>query len=184
MREFCQGIDHLTAELAMAATTAVLVEKIEKLNSSIDHLRKQGAGQIADPQSFGFALLFGVEQDLVRIGLSVLLGLVIKSVCCFGPLVIVGGHPGAVAADEVTLPEWIGKRLTERAEPHSAARVSFAELESDFRRWGQSRGAPQPSSVELHRLLRAAGDEVGLRMEGRRMIGLQLIPPRRMPIEA
>jgi hypothetical protein len=68
-RDFCQSIDHLKGELANAARAVVLGEKIEKLNFSIERLRKQGAGQIADPQSFGFAVLFGVEQDRVRTAL-------------------------------------------------------------------------------------------------------------------
>jgi hypothetical protein len=96
-REFCQGIDRLSAELAMAATAAALERKIEGLNTSIDKLRQRGAGQIADPQSFGLALVFRVEQDVVRTGLSILLALVIESVCCFGLLVIIGGHPRAKA---------------------------------------------------------------------------------------
>jgi hypothetical protein len=173
-REFCQGLDRLEAELGMAATAAVLGEKVEKLNFSIAKLRKQGAGQIADPQSFGFAVLFGVEQDRVRIGLSMLLALVIESVCCFGLLVIVGGHPGAVAAAKVTLPEWIGTWLAERAEPHSATRISFSELEEDFRGWCNSRGAPHLGSWRFKRLLRAACREVGLSIEGRMVLGMRL----------
>jgi hypothetical protein len=65
-REFCQGIDHLGAELGTAAMAAVLAEKVEKLNFSISRLRDQGAGQIADPQSFGFELMFGLTQNAVR----------------------------------------------------------------------------------------------------------------------
>jgi hypothetical protein len=179
-RDFCQGIDLLKGELANAATVAVLTEKIEKLNFSIERLRKQGAGQIADPQSFGFAVLFGVGQDRVRTGLSILLALVVESVCCFGLLVIVGGHPGATAEEAITVPEWIGKWLTDRAEPQPAARVSFAELEEDFRRWAKGRAAPRLGSWRFRRLLRAASREVGLSVEGRVIVGVQLIQAHRM----
>jgi hypothetical protein len=134
----------------------------------------------ADPQSFGFAVLFGVEQDRVRTGLSILLALVVESVCCFGLVVIVGGHPSAKAGEGVTLPEWIGKWLTDRAEPNPTARVSFCELEDDFRRWARSRGAPRFGPWKFKRLLRAACGEVGLTVEGRVVVGLQLIGVRRM----
>jgi hypothetical protein len=113
-RDFCQGVDLLKGELANAATAAVLGEKIEKLNFSIERLRKQGAGQIADPQSFVLAVLFGVEQDRVRTALSILLALVVEGVCCFGLLVVVGGHPSGRSGEEITLPEWIGKWLSDR----------------------------------------------------------------------
>jgi hypothetical protein len=142
-RDFCQGMDRMSAELATAATAAALEQKIEGLNTSIDKLRQQGAGQLADPQSFGLALVFRVEQDVVRTGLSILLALVIESVCCFGLLVIVGGHPRAKAEEGVTLPEWIGKWLADRAEPHPAARVHIAALEEDFRSWAEGRSAPK-----------------------------------------
>jgi hypothetical protein len=45
-REFCQGVDRLKAQLDIAATAAVLREKIDKLSKSIETLRSQGAGQI------------------------------------------------------------------------------------------------------------------------------------------
>lgn len=108
-RDFCQGIDRVKGQLHIAATGGALREKIEKLNLSIEKLRMQGAGQIGDPQSFGFAILLGMEQDSVRVGLSVLLALVIESVCCFGLLVIVEGHRDASG---ISLPEWIGRWLT------------------------------------------------------------------------
>jgi hypothetical protein len=72
-REFCQGVDRLKGQLGLAATAGVLREKIDKLNKSIEALRSQGAGQVADPQSFGLAKLIGTGQDNVRVGLSVLL---------------------------------------------------------------------------------------------------------------
>ena len=116
-------------ELGTAASAAVVGEKIEQLNFSIATLRKQGACEIADPQSLGFAIALGLEQNKVRVGLSVLLALVVQSICCFGLLVIMGGHGGSGAADrapvEPTTPEWIGKWLTDRADPDPTARVSF-----------------------------------------------------------
>jgi hypothetical protein len=66
-REFCQGVDRLNEEHEAAAAAEVLGQKIEKLTSSIDQVRRQGAGQIADPQSFGLALLFGLEQNLTAL---------------------------------------------------------------------------------------------------------------------
>jgi hypothetical protein len=130
-REFCQGVDRLKAQLDVAATAAVLREKIDKLNKSIETLRSQGAGQLADLQSFGLAKLIGAGQDSVRVGLSVLLALVIESVCCFGLLVLLGTAAKPVNT-EVTLPEWVGWWLSNRAEPHPAARASLSELEADF----------------------------------------------------
>ena len=41
----------ISAVLDVAATAGVLREKIERLNTSIEKLRKQGAGQAADAQS-------------------------------------------------------------------------------------------------------------------------------------
>jgi hypothetical protein len=152
----------------------VLGEKIEKLNLSIERLRKQGAGQIADPQSSGFAVLFGVEQDRVRTALSILLALVVESVCCFGLVVIAGGHSGEKAGEGITLPEWIGKWLTDRAELHPAGRVSFSALEADFREWADGRAAPKLSSRKFARLLRAACREVGLAVDRQVVLGLQL----------
>jgi hypothetical protein len=126
-REFCQGVDRLKGQLDIAATAGVLREKIDKLNKSIETLRSQGGGQLADPQSFGLAKLIGWGQDSVRIGLSVLLALVIESVCCFGFLVLLGGGAPKMQA-EVTLPERVGCWLSERAEPAPGRGISFAEL--------------------------------------------------------
>jgi hypothetical protein len=158
----------------VAATAAVLREKVEKLNTTIETLRSQGAGQIADPQSLVLAMIFRVEQDLVRVGLAILLALAIESVCCFGLLVIVGGHPGETAGKNITVGEWFGRWLSEQAEPVPAVRTSFAELEADFRRWAAGQIVPQLSSRGFARLLRVACDEVGLAIEGQAVIGLQL----------
>jgi hypothetical protein len=98
-------------------------------------------GKLADPQSFGLAKLIGTGQDSVRVGLSVLLALVIESVCCFGLLVIAGGHTSPVAGGEVAA-EWIGRWLSDRADPGLDARVSFADLEDDFRTWARTWKAP------------------------------------------
>ena len=179
-REFCQGIDRLLAELATAATAASLEQKIEVLSTSIDKLRQQGAGQIADPQSYGLALVFRVEQDVVRTGLSILLALVIESVCCFGLLVIIGGDPRAKAEEGITLPEWIGKWLADRVEPHPTARVHIAALEEDFRSWVEGRSAPKMSSHKFARLICSACKEVGLSIEGQMVVGLRLTSVHRM----
>ena len=179
-RDFCQEIDRLRARLDVAAAAGAHREKIEKLNTSIEKLRAGGAGQIGDPQSFGLAMIFGTGQDVVRVGLSILLALVIESVCCFGLLVIVGGHPRQNIVTDVALAEWFGKWLTERAEPHPEARVSFAELEEDFRGWADGRSAPKLSSRKFARLIRAACKEVGLAIEGQTVVGLDLTSTRRM----
>jgi hypothetical protein len=170
----------LRARLDVAATAGVLREKIERLNKSIEKLRKQGAGQVADAQSAGFARIFQVEQDVVRTGLSVLLALVIESVCCFGLVVIAGAHPDARMGAGPSLLEWIGEWLTERAEPHPGTRISFRGLEADYRRWVDGRPAPKLSSRKFTRLIRAACEEVGLTVEGESVVGLQLISSRRM----
>ena len=179
-RDFCQEVDGLRARLDVAATAGVLREKIERLNKSIEKLRKQGAGHVGDAQSAGFARMFQVEQDVARTGLSVLLALVIESVCCFGLLVIAGAQPDARIGPGPSLPEWIGEWLTERAEPHPGARVSFRVLEADFRRWVEGRSAPKLSSRKFAGLIRAACSEVGLSIEADTIVGLQLISSRRM----
>jgi hypothetical protein len=179
-RDFCQEVDGLRARLDVAATASLLREKIERLNKSIENLRKQGAGQVADAQSAGFARMFQVEQDVARTGLSVLLALVIESVSCFRLLVIAGAHPDPRMAAGPSLPEWIGEWLTERAEPHPGTRVSFRELEMDFRRWVEGRPAPKLSSRNFARLIRAACKEVGLAVEEESVVGLQLISSRRI----
>ena len=172
-REFCQGVDRLKAQLDVAATAAVLREKIDKLNKSIEPLRSQGAGQLADPQSFGLAKLIGTSQDGVRIGLSVLLALVIESVCCFGLLVLLG-TAAKPANTEVTLPEWVGRWLSDRAEPYPAARASLLELAADFRKWSAGRGAPRLGARTFRRLLYAACREVGLSYDRQVVVGLKL----------
>ena len=134
-RDFCQEIDGLRARLDVAATAGVLREKIDRLNKSIENLRKQGAGQVADAQSAGFARMFQVEQDAARTGLSVLLALVIESVCCFGLLVIASAQPVGKRDEGTTLPERLGEWLTERAEPLPGTRIAFSDLEADFRSW-------------------------------------------------
>jgi hypothetical protein len=176
-REFCQRIDRLTGELGTAATAAVLHQKIDRLNASIEQLRKQGAGQLADPQSFGLAQVVRQDQDTVRVGLSILLALVVESVSCFGLLVMAGGTQAETARDDVrvTPPEWIGRWLTDRTEPHYPARVSLAELEADFKDWSGRTGAPRLQAWRFRRLVRAACREVGLRVEGRHVVGLQLM---------
>jgi len=62
----------------------------------------------------------------------------------------------------MTLLGWIGKWLTDRAEPNPAARVSFSVLEADFRRWADARAAPKLSSRKFARLILAASGELGL----------------------
>ena len=102
-REFCQGLDRLKAQLDVAATSTMLTGKIERLHKSIETLRSQGEGQLSDPQSFGLAMLLGTGQDVVRVGFSILLALVIESVCCFGLLVLVG-HGSHVPETEPRYP--------------------------------------------------------------------------------
>jgi len=65
-REFCQGVDRMKGQLNIAATATVLREKLDKLNKSIEALRGQGAGQVADPQSYGLAKLIGTGQRACR----------------------------------------------------------------------------------------------------------------------
>jgi hypothetical protein len=115
-----------------------------------------------------------VEEDRVRTALSILLAVVVESVCYFGLVVIVGGHPSEKEGEGVTLPEWIGKWLTDRAEPHPGARVNFFTLEADFRRWAMARDAPQVSSRRFKRLMRAACRELGLAVDHGMVTGLQL----------
>jgi hypothetical protein len=179
-RDFCQEVDGLRARLDLAATAGVLREKIERLNKSIEKLRKQGAGQVTDAQSAGFARMFQVERDVAQTGLSVLLALVIESVCCFGLLVIAGAHAEARIGAGPSLPEWIGEWLTERAEPHPGTCVSFSELEADFRRWVEGRPVPKLSSRKFTGLIRAACEEVGLSVEGQKVAGLRLTSVHRM----
>jgi hypothetical protein len=66
----------------------ILLEKTDRLNTSIENLRSQRAGQLAGPQSFGLAKLVGTGQDSVRIDFRVPLALVIGSVRCFGLLAL------------------------------------------------------------------------------------------------
>lgn len=174
-REFCQGVDRLKAQLDIAATAAVLREKIEKLNKSIEALRSQGAGQLADPQSFGLATILGTGQDTIRIALSVLLALVIESVCCFGLLVLLGGSAPATVTEAI-LAERVGCWLSERAEPVRGRRSSFAELEADFQRWCRSRGAPGCDANGFARLIGAACLELGLDADQGAVEGLILKP--------
>ena len=97
-----------------------------------------------------------------------------------GLLVIAGAHPDTRIGAGPSLPEWIGEWLTERAEPHPGTRVSFSELEADFRRWVDGRPAPKLSSRKFARLIRAACNELGLSIEGESVVGLQLISSRAM----
>jgi len=178
-REFCQAVDGLRAQLDVAATAGMLREKIESLNKSIEFLRAQGAGQIADPQIHGFEVLLRSQQDTVRIGLSILLALVIEGVCCLGLLVMAGGRLGGRSGKAeidiaMTLAEWMGTWLSERVEPMAGVQVSFAKLEEDFRHWSRGRGAPELSSRAFVHLLRAPCTEVGLRVDGNAVPGLRL----------
>ena len=66
----------------------ILLEKTDRLNTSIENLRSQRAGQLAGPQSFGLAKLVGTGQDSVRIDFRVPLARVIGSVRCFGLLAL------------------------------------------------------------------------------------------------
>jgi hypothetical protein len=87
---------------------------------------------------------------------------------------------GAKAGEGITLPEWIGKWLADRAEPHPTARVHIATLEEDFRSWAECRSAPKMSSHRFARLIRAACEEVGLSIEGQMVVGLRLMSVHRM----
>jgi hypothetical protein len=173
-RDFCQEVDGLRARLDVAATAGKLRETIERLSTSIEKLRKQGAGQVADAQSAGFARIFRVDQDAARTGLSILLALVIESVCCFGLLVIAGAQPEAKLGEETTPPESVGEWLTERAVPRHGTCITLSELEADFRSWAHARSAPRMSSRKFALLMRAACKEVGLSIEGEMVVGLHL----------
>jgi hypothetical protein len=177
-RDFCQGVDRIRAQLDVAATATVLREKIERLNLSVENLRAQGAGQVADPQSLGLATIFRVRQEAVWVGLSILLALVIESVCCFGLLVIVGGREPVRKEIGMTVPEWFGRWLSEQAEPAPASRISFVELEADFQEWARGKGAPKVRSRAFTRLMGAACQEIGLAAADRVVQGLRLKPRR------
>jgi hypothetical protein len=172
-REFCQGVDRLKGQLDVAATAAVLREKIDKLNKTIETLRSQGAGQLADPQSFGLAKLIATGQDSVRVGLSVLLALVIESVCCFGLPVLLGGT-AAKADVDIALPERVGRWLSKRAEPAPGGRCSLADLEADFQRWCRGSGVPGCHTSRFAQLIGAACMELGLAADEGIVAGLVL----------
>ena len=78
------------------------------------------------------------------------------------------------------IPEWFGKWLADRSEPHPSARVSFSALEADFRSWAEGRSAPKMRSHKFARLIRAACEEVGLAVEGQMVVGLRLMSVHRM----
>ncbi len=139
-RKFCQGVDELRSQLDDAATAAVLREKIDKLNHSIE--KPSPARRRADRRP---AILRAWDHFRRRAGLG-----------SGRPLYPPGARhrervllrpagdrrrtSGArTAGEEITLPEWIGKWLTERAEPQAGAHVSLAELEADYRDWGCER---------------------------------------------
>lgn len=168
-REFCQGVDRMKGQLNIAATATVLREKLDKLNKSIEALRGQGAGQVADPQSYGLAKLIGTGQDSVRVGLSVLLALVIESVCCFGLLVVAGIE----RAEKRTPLEWVA-RFTDRALPDPRGRITFSDLEVDYQRWSALASVPGLSTRRFAKLLEAACQEIELPTEKRTVIGLRL----------
>lgn len=172
-REYCAGIDRLRSQLVIAEEGARLRTMIEDLGTAIAALRTGGAGQIADPQSSGLAGLFGVEQDTVRLGLSVLLSLVVEAVSCFGLLVIVGSGAGA-AKEEDTAPERVGRWLTGRVTADPSARITLHELEVDFRRWCEMGQAQAIGAWRFRRLLKAACEQIGLQMNGRTVVGLRL----------
>jgi hypothetical protein len=83
-RDFCKRIDALRAELALAATDAVLTEKIDKLKFKIEQLRARGAGRQADPQLTEIARAAGVDILSVRSGMNWLLAIAVEAVSCFG----------------------------------------------------------------------------------------------------
>lgn len=172
-REFCQGVDRLRGQLNVAAEAAVLRDKIERLDRSIENLRLAGAGQAGDAQSSALAIVFRTGQGTVQMGLSILLALVIESVCCFGLLVIVGGQ----RAKDTTLstPEWSGKWLSERAEPGEGLRAEYTDLQADFATWARDRGAPRLRKWRFRRLLRAACAELKLELDGETVKGLRLL---------
>lgn len=173
-RDYCGSIDRLRSQLALAEEVAKLRAKSEALGSSIATLRAQGAGQVVDPQSFGFARLLRLEQETVRIALSILLSLVVETVSCFGLLVIVGASASANGNGALTPPEWVGRWLTDRAMPDGSSWVRLAELESDFYRWGQNRGTSAISTWRFRRLVRQACKEVGLSVQGSAVRGIRL----------
>jgi hypothetical protein len=172
-REFCQSVDRLKAQLDVARTATALREKIDRLNKSIEGFRSQGAGQLTDPQSFGLATILRTGQDAVRIGLSVLLALVIESVCCFGLLVLLG-TPATTTGAEVALAEWVGRWLSEHAEPVPGGRCTLSELEADFRKWCRIRRVPPCDSEGFARLISAACAEIGLAANDGGVEGLNL----------
>jgi hypothetical protein len=172
-REFCQGVDHLKAQLDVAATAAVLREKIDKLNKSIETLRSQGAAQLADPQSFGLAKLIGTGQDSVRIGLSVLLALVIESVCCLACLFSWAPLRQRAMRKSRCLSRSGGGSATVPSPIRRDGRAC-RHLRQIFAKWGANRGAPRLGAQELRQLLQAACGEVGLSYDRQAVVGLKL----------
>lgn len=94
-RKFCQRIDTLQGELAVAGETARLATSIERLKQQVARRREVDGGRDADPQAKAIGQLTSLEAATVRSGLTWLLALAVEAISAFGLFAITRRSPRA-----------------------------------------------------------------------------------------
>jgi hypothetical protein len=92
-RSYCEVYFSLRAELASAREADRLAEAISALQSEIQKLRGQGAGQDADPQVSLLARIAGVQPEPVRLALIIAVAVLVELGASLG-LYLASGHTG------------------------------------------------------------------------------------------
>jgi cell division septum initiation protein DivIVA len=90
-RSYCEVYFSLRAELASANEADRLAESISTLQSEIQKLRGQGAGQDTDPQVSLFARIMGVNPEPVRLALIIAIAVLVELGASLG-LYLASGH--------------------------------------------------------------------------------------------
>ena len=127
MREFCEGYFRLRGELAAAREATRLDDAIKQQLASMEQLRGNGAGTIADPQARLFARALGIEEGSVQRLLMALIALVVEVASGLG-IYLATGHTrdtkgGKQPGTETAAPKPLDPHIVIEAQPTDRDRM-------------------------------------------------------------
>jgi len=174
-RAFCTGYFQLRAELAAAEAAQSLRAKANALQSEMEALQAQGAGQERDPQVAILAKLFSLSQDHVQLMLIIAVALLVELGSSLG-LYLASGHGAA----KLSVPEPKAPRplpppapeprmigdvedfVLESLVPMPGAKLSIPELQEAYAGWCDRKGfEPLPAETFTQQFV-ALAKAVGL----------------------
>lgn len=171
-RGFCQKVEQLRADLAVAKKASALQGRLQRIEDRLGEVDLTKANSVADVQSETFAKLLGADTKNVQFGLSVLVAGIVEFVSAFGlwflgvsiqtsnksrkpvKAVSVVSKPEPVYNTEGCLvSKWASVTLTSR----TGSSVSAADLIDSYREWCYQNSETPVTGQALGRRLTALG---------------------------